>query len=184
MCPCMDHVSLCDSVLAKLLCVSWHHSSNQLETWGRSKMPQEATGTSQGLWQVSLYDIITNRAWQHNVRQTNVCMSLEEDPLLCILSCACLAEYFYTCFCFSETFFHVSTIVKHPFTFVCFRKSLLRMSAPAKYDLTQLLSKEIIRSYFIHWLKVSTSWKPLCFFYCQITSLHDDILLNYPSFSY
>ena len=89
-----------ESVLAKLhesLSVDRHHSANK-------------PGTSEEvLWWVSLYSVITSRAQQSNVRETNTYMSLEKNPPSHVFSHAC----------FSKTSFHLCLLQLHIPSCVC-----------------------------------------------------------------
>jgi hypothetical protein len=110
----MGLASALQSVLAKLYLSLYQLISlcQSAQVWKQ----QEATSTPPEVlflffWCVSLYGVTTNGAQLHNVRWANVCMLLAENPSSCGLSCA---------------------LAKHPFTHVCFKKTLLHVFAPAK----------------------------------------------------
>jgi hypothetical protein len=82
-----------------VLCLIWHHSANQLESWKW----QETVAYYQRFfffffWYVSLYRISTNVAQLHNVRRTNTCVLLTKKKIPHHVS------------------FHVLPLAEHPFT--------------------------------------------------------------------
>lgn len=83
---------------------------------------------------VSLYGAPTNAAPLHNVRQTNISVSLAKNPSSRILSHACLTEHPLSCVCFSEMFLQESALAFH--TCIHFKETLLHVFAPAQHHPT------------------------------------------------
>ena len=91
---------------------------------------QKATKTSpEVFWCISLYGVTTNWAQLCISRWTYACILLEKNLLSHVFSWSCFSNV-------------------HPFTCVCFRKTLLHMFAPAKAIQHNWLSKEPLSFHF------------------------------------
>ena len=66
-------------------------------------------------WCVSLYGVLANGAQLPNIRRTNTCVSLAKTP-------------------HHHVSLHVLALAGHPFTCVCFRKTLLHLFAIVKHN--------------------------------------------------
>lgn len=85
-------------------------------------------------WCVSLYGAPTNAAQLHNVRQTNVSVSVAKNPSSRVLSHACLTEHPLSCVCFSEMVLQESALAFH--TCIHFKETILPVFAPAQHHPT------------------------------------------------
>jgi hypothetical protein len=75
--------------LSMCICLSWRHSANQ------PKSEEEARSYStspEEFWCISLYEVLTNAAWLHNVRRTDTQVSLVRNPSPCVLSHGCFSR--------------------------------------------------------------------------------------------
>jgi hypothetical protein len=93
---------------------------------------------------ISLYGVTINAAQLHNVRHIDTCMSLANNPLSHVLSCACFSRISLSCICFSKTFLHESALAFH----LCPLQINVSLCVCPSKTQSNSLSKELLNFHF------------------------------------
>ena len=116
------------------ICLSWHHSANQPES---SEVARNHSTPSEVFCCVSLDGVLANEAQLCSVRRTNTCVSLEKNPLSCVLSHACFSRTSFL-LCLLQLNIHESALA---FYLCQFQLNILSCVCPCRTP-TNWLSKE------------------------------------------